>query len=91
MSFLELICFAIAPALFNIFITWAMQFPAKWVLPAVLGFELFVVISLLIIEFNAQNVAGNGGWMTMLAFVLQFWIFIGLVLARWAIWFDQKP
>lgn len=53
-------------------------------------FEIVIAILAFVIELDARKIPGNSGWIMIFTAVFQFCFLLFLLIARIAIWMDDK-
>lgn len=77
------------PSLIMILWVWALRFPHNWLLKAIMAGEVMITFLLLLIELDARNTPGNGGWMMMFFAVFQIYAGLAIGFVRLIMWCTQ--
>ncbi|ANF81360.1 hypothetical protein A3K93_03565 [Acinetobacter sp. NCu2D-2] len=92
MSLSTILLWSVLPPLIMMLWVWALRFPQSWILKTVVILEVLVMLLVLLIEFDARHVAGNGGWTMIFFAVFQIYAGIGIGLIRLVMWCSKsKP
>ncbi|MDM1244058.1 hypothetical protein [Acinetobacter indicus] len=81
-----ILLWSVLPPFIMLLWIWALRFPQSWVLKVCIGFEVLVTLLVLLIEMDARQTPGNGGWMMILFTVFQIYVGLAIGVIRLVMW-----
>lgn len=86
MQITTILIWSFIPPLIMLLWVLALRFTQTWVFKVCLAFEVLVILLVLLIELDARQTPGNGGWMMIFFAVFQIYLGVGLGVVRLVMW-----